>query len=257
MKKVYKLTFIPLLSLLVLLTTFLVGCSNKNIAENTTPTYPQTYETDTSRNIAQEIVKFIRGDNYKSDFARYYLEPFHVSDSNGDYIASGFEICHFLEENMLELRADYHIFQNHPTIPKSEFFFRLFIPILPNYSAHNFSLLSQDRPDLNEVTLTIPNTPKDFRESPNDLYAIRPVTFDYNEFAIWNLDEYTIEIALQLGKCLTASLKVFDDYLRNALKYFPDKLEDCTALPKEVAQYAILSYFHLPVAVKINPVVKS
>lgn len=253
MEKVYKFTLIPILSLFILLATFLVGCSNKQPVADNPPTYPQTFETDTSRNIAQELVKYLRGNDQTTDYRSSYFYP-DIFDSNKNLIASDIGFCHFLSNNMLELRADFPIFQSHPTIPEGECFFRLFIPVLLNYNSHNFALVGRIRPSLLEVTATLPNTPKDFRENINDSYPIRTINCDSNQLPI---ETYFIEIAQQLGKCVSATLQVFDSFFRNKLKYFPDKLEDGTVLPTEVSQYAILSYFHLPVVVKINPQVKS
>ncbi len=254
MEKVYKLTLIPILSLFILLATFLVGCSNKPTVKNNTPTYPQTFETDTSRNIAQELVKYLRGNDQTTDYKRSYFYP-DIFDSNKKLVASDIELCHFLSNNMLELRADFSIIGDKDTNTYHDFFMRIYIPVSTNYNITNYVIRARNNVNYYEYFATIPNTNKDFREHANDKYPIRTIDFDSGEF--FNDEHYLTEITLKLGKCVSATLQVFDSFFRNKLKYFPNKLEDGTILPTEVSQYAILSYFHLPVAVKINPQVKS
>ena len=201
---------IPILSLFILLATFLVACSNEQQVTNTAPTYPQTFETDTSRNIVQELVQYLCGNDQTTDYKPSYFYP-DIFDSNKTLVVSDIEFCHFLINNMLELRADFPIFQSHPTILEEECFFRLFIPILLNYNSHNFTLIGRIRPSLLEVTATLQNTSKDFRENINDSYPIRTINCDSNQLPI---ETYFVEIEQQLGKCVSNTLQVFDNFFR-------------------------------------------
>ena len=64
MKKVYNLTFIPILSLLVLLTTFLVGCSSRMDDSHPADSIPNS-------NVYEDIAQYVKTNGQSNEYGIY------------------------------------------------------------------------------------------------------------------------------------------------------------------------------------------
>ena len=213
MKKVYYLTLIPIFSLLMLATSFLVACSSKDKNAHSANTIPNS-------NVYEEIAQYVQTYGQLDEFGRYLL--YIVNDKNATMPAY---LGYSPNQNMIAFgAADLNIGEFDLTFCKNVDYSKNNHKLQATYFIENAA--NETHWDYNYITL--PAT------IYIDMHTTAKLPNKFSDYSLLNLVEQS-KIIERLTPIVSWGLNTFSNFYANTIK--------------KSSQYlgATYKYFYLPV----------